>query len=73
MPCSLSLSASPLGPLRVQGTKGQEQGNKKQKRYIPRSNKDYGEFVVEKLSDINNKIIPLFEGDKLNGKKRYDF
>lgn len=42
-------------------------------RYIPRSTRDYGEFVVERFSDLNNKIIPLFEGDKLNGKKRFDF
>lgn len=42
-------------------------------RYIPRSNKDYGEFVVEKFSDINPKIIPLFEQYKLKGVKRLDY
>lgn len=42
-------------------------------KYIPRSNKDYGEFVVEKFSDISLKIIPLFENYKLHGIKRHDF
>ena len=42
-------------------------------RYISRSNQECGEFVVEKLSDINKKIIPLFEVHKLYGNKRYDF
>ena len=42
-------------------------------RYIPRSNQDYGEFVVEKFSDINQKIIPLFEQYQLKGVKRWDF
>ena len=41
-------------------------------RYIPRSNKDYGEFVVERFADINQKILPLFEKNKLNGMKRFD-
>lgn len=42
-------------------------------RYIPRSNKDYGEYVVEKFSDLSTKIIPLFENCKLHGIKRHDF
>lgn len=42
-------------------------------KYIPRSNKAYGEFVVERFIDINQKIIPLFEKYKLKGIKRYDF
>ena len=42
-------------------------------RYIPRSNKDYGEFVVEKFSDINQKILPLFEQYQLKGIKRLDY
>ena len=42
-------------------------------RYIPRSTRAYGEFVVEKFSDISLKIIPLFEKYKLNGIKRNDF
>ena len=40
---------------------------------ISRSNKDYGEFVVEKFSDISLKIIPLFENYQLHGIKRHDF
>lgn len=42
-------------------------------RYIPRSTRAYGEFVVEKWTDINKKIIPLFENHKLFGIKRNDF
>lgn len=42
-------------------------------RYIPRSNKDYAEFVVERFADINLKIAPLFEKYKLHGAKRHDF
>ena len=33
----------------------------------------YGEFVVEKFTDINQKIIPLFEMYQLKGMKREDF
>lgn len=42
-------------------------------RYFPRSNKDYGEFIVEKFSDIIGKIIPLFEKFPLQGVKRENF
>lgn len=42
-------------------------------RYIPRPNRDFAEFVVERFSDLNLKIIPLFEKYKLYGAKRYDF
>lgn len=36
-------------------------------RYIPKSG--YGEFIVEKFSDVRNKIIPIFEEYKLHGIK----
>lgn len=42
-------------------------------RYIPRSNAAYAEFVVEIFTDINQKIIPLFEKYTLNGIKAHDF
>jgi hypothetical protein len=42
-------------------------------RYYSRSNKDYGEFIVEKFSDIVEKIIPLFDKFQLQGVKRKDF
>lgn len=40
-------------------------------RYI--SKPDCGEFVVEKFSDIQGKIIPIFEKFKLHGVKSLDF
>jgi len=41
-------------------------------RYIPRLG--YGEFIVEKFTDINDKVIPIFEEFKLQGvkSKNYD-
>ena len=42
-------------------------------RYVARSNKEYGEFVVEKFSDIIEKIIPLFEKYSLQGVKAKNF
>lgn len=42
-------------------------------RYIPRSKKEYGEFVVEKFSDILEKIIPFFEKYSLQGIKYQNF
>ena len=42
-------------------------------RYFPRSNKNYGEFIVEKYSDIAEKIIPFFEKFQLQGVKHYNF
>lgn len=42
-------------------------------KYIPRPNRYFAEFVVERFSDLNLKIIPLFEKYKLYGAKRYDF
>lgn len=41
-------------------------------RYIPRSN-NLAEFVVEKFSDINTKIVPIFERHSLHGEKRKNF
>jgi hypothetical protein len=34
-------------------------------RYI--SKPGYGEFIVEKFSDVNEKVIPIFEEFKLQG------
>jgi hypothetical protein len=42
-------------------------------RYHSRSNKEYGEFIVEKFSDIVEKIIPLFGKYPLQGVKRKNF
>lgn len=41
-------------------------------RYISRPNRDFGEFVVERFSDINEKILPLFEQYEIKGVKRLD-
>ena len=40
-------------------------------RYISKSN--YGEFVVEKFTDIRDKIIPIFEKFKLHGIKTKNY
>lgn len=40
-------------------------------RYIPKSN--CGEFIVEKFSDLNEKVIPIFEEFKLQGWKSNNF
>jgi hypothetical protein len=40
-------------------------------RYIPKSG--YGEFVVEKFTDVNDKVIPFFEKFKLHGIKSNNF
>ena len=40
-------------------------------RYISKSG--YGEFVVEKFTDVNDKIIPFFEKFKLHGIKSKNF
>lgn len=40
-------------------------------RYIPKS--DYGEFIVEKFTDVSEKIIPFFEEFKLHGIKSKNF
>ena len=40
-------------------------------RYISKSG--YGEFVVEKFTDIWSKIIPIFEKFKLHGVKTQNY
>jgi hypothetical protein len=40
-------------------------------RYIPKSG--YGEFIVEKFTDVSNKVIPIFEEFKLHGIKSQNF
>jgi hypothetical protein len=40
-------------------------------RYIPKSG--YGEFVVEKFTDVRDKIIPIFEKFKLHGIKAKNY
>ena len=42
-------------------------------KYYSRSNKDYGELIVEKLSYIVEIIIPFFEKFKLQGAKQKEF
>jgi len=40
-------------------------------RYIPKSG--YGEFIVEKFTDVFDKVIPIFEEFKLHGVKSNNF
>ena len=40
-------------------------------RYIPKSG--YGEFIVEKFTDVFDKVIPIFEEFKLHGVKSKNF
>jgi hypothetical protein len=40
-------------------------------RYIPKSGS--GEFIVEKFTDVRNKVIPIFEEFKLHGIKSKNF
>jgi len=40
-------------------------------RYIPKSG--YGEFIVEKFTDVNDKVIPIFEEFKLHGIKSKNY
>lgn len=43
-------------------------------KYSIRSNKPmYGDFLVTKLNDIKNKIIPFFDKYPIQGVKSYDF
>jgi hypothetical protein len=42
-------------------------------RYASRSNKDYGDFLVTTISDINDKIIPFFQKYEIKGGKVNDF
>ena len=42
-------------------------------RYYPKSNSEAGDFVVSKLLDITDKIIPFFEKYPILGEKDLDF
>jgi hypothetical protein len=42
-------------------------------KYHARSNRNFGEFIVEKFSDITEKIIPFFDKYPLTGIKSKDF
>ena len=42
-------------------------------RYEPRNNKDFGQFVITKFSDLNEKIIPFFKKYPIIGSKSLDF
>jgi hypothetical protein len=42
-------------------------------KYYSRSNKEYGELIVEKFTDIVEIIIPFFDKYKLQGAKQKDF
>ena len=42
-------------------------------RYVPRSTKDFGEFIISKFSDINGKVIPFFDKYKIVGIKFEDY
>lgn len=42
-------------------------------RYALRKNKLAGDFVVEKFSDVQLKIVPLFDQFPLQGVKSLDF
>lgn len=40
-------------------------------RYIPKAG--YGEFIVEKFTDVKDKVIPIFEEFKLQGIKSKNY
>lgn len=40
-------------------------------RYIPKPG--YGEFIVEKFTDVNDKVIPIFEEFKIHGVKSKNY
>ena len=42
-------------------------------RYLPRNNKDFGEFIVTKFEDLTDKIIPFFKKYSIIGVKALDF
>lgn len=42
-------------------------------KYYPHSTKDYGDFLVTQISDINEKIIPFFDTYNLHGAKVLDY
>ena len=42
-------------------------------KFITKNTKEYGEFIVEKYSDIRDKIIPFFEKYPLYGFKKANY
>lgn len=42
-------------------------------RYVPRKDRDLGDFECTKFSDINEKLIPYFDRYPLLGNKALDF
>jgi len=42
-------------------------------RYVLRKNKDFGEYVITKFSDLTEKVIPFFDKYKIIGVKALDF
>jgi hypothetical protein len=42
-------------------------------RFVAKNTKEYGEFIVEKYSDIRDKIIPFFEKYPLYGIKKENY
>lgn len=42
-------------------------------RYVPRNNKDFGEFIVTKFEDVIEKIIPFFKKYPIVGSKSKDY
>lgn len=41
--------------------------------YYSQSNRELGDFIVDKFSDIEEKIIPFFKKHKIFGVKSLDF
>jgi hypothetical protein len=41
--------------------------------FVEKKSKEYGEFIVEKYSDVKEKIIPFFEKYPLHGLKSKNF
>ena len=42
-------------------------------RYKPHNNQDLGDFVITKLEDLTEKVIPFFDKYKIVGEKAKDF
>jgi hypothetical protein len=42
-------------------------------RYEPSNNKDFGQFVIRKLEDLTEKVIPFFDKYKIVGIKAMDY
>ena len=42
-------------------------------RYVVRSNKNLGEFIVTRFTDITEKIIPFFQKYRVVGVKALDY